>query len=292
VKFALLGHPVSHSLSPVIHHAAYRQLGLSHEYGLIDAPDDASVERAVASLREGELGGLNVTIPWKRRAFALADRHSPLAERLQVANVLSMVEGELIAHNTDALALEVEFARLTTTPRALVIGSGGATPAVVAAAVAAGIPEVYVTARRFTSELAREAWPGAAELVRLGARLLAWPESSSAARESMDALCPGTGLVVQCTSAGMQGADSGETVAALVRWDLTPSDALAYDLIYAPLHTPFLRRAEEAGRRTAHGLHMLVGQAALAIEIWLGRRPESEPLLEAALGALAQRGRA
>lgn len=292
MKFALLGHPVSHSLSPVIHHAAYRELGLSHEYGLIDAPDEAAVDRALAALKRGELAGLNVTIPWKRRAFALATRGSPLAQRLQVANVLAPVDGELVAHNTDALALEAEFGRLVSVPRALVIGSGGAAPAVVAACVAAGIGEVYVTARRFTSELPRPDWPGASELSRLGGRLLPWPDSTPAARAELDALCEGTGLFVQCTSAGMQGADPGEAVAAMVRWSLTPPDALAYDLIYAPLRTPFLREAEGAGRRTAHGLHMLVGQAALAMEIWLGVRPKREPLLEAALAALATRGQA
>jgi shikimate dehydrogenase len=88
----------------------------------------------------------------------------------------------------------------------------------------------------------------------------------------------------------MRGADSGEPLAALVPWSLLPADALAYDLIYAPLETPFLREARKAGRRTSHGLHMLVGQAALAVEIWLGTRPASEPLLQAALQALAERG--
>lgn len=290
MKFALIGHPVAHSLSPVIHHAAYRELGVSHEYGLIDAPDEAAVDRAVVALRAGELAGVNVTIPWKRRAFALADRKSPLSERLQVANVLAPAGDEIVAHNTDALALEVEFGRLAATPRAIVIGSGGAAPAVVAACTAAGIAEVYVTARRFTGELARESWPGAGELSRLGAQLLTWPESSPASRAAFESLCEATGLFVQCTSAGMHGADSGEPVAALVPWGRTPPRALAYDLIYAPLCTPFLREAQRAGRRTAHGLHMLVGQAALAIEVWLGVRPPSEPLLEAALSALAKRG--
>jgi shikimate dehydrogenase len=89
----------------------------------------------------------------------------------------------------------------------------------------------------------------------------------------------------------MLGADSGEPIAQLVPWARVASDALAYDLIYAPLETPFLRVARQAGRRTSHGLHMLVGQAQLAIEIWLGRRPAAEPLLAAALAELAARGR-
>jgi shikimate dehydrogenase len=293
VKFALIGHPVAHSLSPVIHRAAYRQLGVSHEYELIDAPSEADVERVVLALRRGELGGLNVTIPWKRRAFAAADRRSGLAERLEVANVLAPVAGQIVAHNTDALALEAEFRRLLQprTTRAVVLGSGGATPAVVAACKDAGIGEVLVTARRFEPKTPENDWPGAPDLVRLGARLLSWPGSSEAAKSEFDELCSAAGLVVQCTSAGMQGADSGEALAALVPWSRLAPAALAYDLIYAPLETPFLRVAREAGRPTAHGLNMLVGQAALSIEIWLGQRPAIEPLLEAALEALARRGR-
>jgi shikimate dehydrogenase len=292
VKFALLGHPVAHSLSPVIHRAAYRELGQAHEYELLDTPSEVDLQRAVASLRQGALHGVNVTIPWKREAFAAADRRSALAERLGVANVLAREGEQIVAHNTDALALEAEFGRLVQTKRAIVLGSGGATPAVVAAAVAAGIAEVYVSARRFDPEQAESAWPGAAELVRLGARLLPWPEKSAAARASFEESCRPAGLVVQCTSAGMQGKDSGEPVAQLVPWSQLATDALAYDLVYAPLETPFLRVARAAGRRTAHGLNMLVGQAALSVEIWLGLRPPLEPLLAAALEELERRRRA
>ena len=289
MKFGLIGHPVAHSLSPVIHRAAYRLLGEAHEYALIDAPTEADVEQVIQALRGGELRGVNVTIPWKRQAYAMADRRSPLAERLGVANVLAQVGGELVAHNTDALALETEFARLVTTRRAVLLGSGGATPAVVAACQAAGIAEVYVSARRFDPQVAESAWPGAAELTRLGARLLAWPASNAVAKAEFEQHCQPAGLVVQCTSAGMQGKDSGEPVAALVPWPTLAADALAYDLVYAPLETPFLRVARAAGRRAAHGLNMLVGQAALSVEIWLGRRPPAEPLLAAALEELERR---
>ncbi|HEY6080285.1 MAG TPA: shikimate dehydrogenase [Polyangiaceae bacterium] len=289
MKFALLGHPVAHSLSPVIHRAAYRELGLEHSYGLIDAASEADVERALAALQAGELAGLNVTVPWKRYAFARCARSSALAERLGVANVLGASQGELVGHNTDALALEVEFARAAS-GNALVLGSGGATPAVVAACQSAGLSQVLVTARRFTPATPRVDWPGASELERLGAQLLEWPLVGGEARERFEAALVEVGLLVQSTSAGMHGAEPGQPLAELVPWELLPPDALAYDLIYAPLETPFLRAARHAGLRTAHGLNMLVGQAALAIEIWLGRRPPNEPLLAAALAELAARG--
>jgi shikimate dehydrogenase len=291
VKFALIGHPVSHSLSPVIHHAAYRELGVDHEYGLIDAASEGDFARAVAQVRAGELAGVNITIPWKRQAFVAADARSPLAERLGVCNVLGVRDGKLVGHNTDALALEVEFRASVRGSRAVVIGNGGAVPAVVAACRAAGLSEVLVTARRFTPENPQASWPGAAELVAVGAELLAWPASDPSAADAFQRALGETALLVQCTSAGMQGSDSGEPLAALVPWPALPKTALAYDLIYAPLETPFLRAAAAAGLRAQHGLHMLVGQAQLAIELWLGQKPPAEPLLQAALAALAARGR-
>ena len=289
MKFALVGHPVGHSLSPVIHQAAYRELGLAHEYGLIDCPAQADLDQVIKRLRAGELAGVNVTIPWKRQAFAAADSCSELAARLGVVNVLAPRAGSIFGHNTDALALEAEFAGRVARPRALVLGSGGAVPAVVAACRSAGIGEVFVTARRFTLEAPQADWPGAAELTRLGAALCPWPASGDAARLRFEELLRGAGLVVQCTSAGMQGADPGEPLAALVPWPLLHKDTLAYDLVYAPLETPFLRAARAAGLPSAHGLHMLVGQARLAIELWLGQKPPAEPLLQAALAALAAR---
>lgn len=291
MKFGLIGHPVAHSLSPVIHHAAYRELGVTHEYGLIDAATEADFARAVGQVRSAELAGVNVTIPWKRQAFAAADTQSALAERLGVCNVLAMRDDQLVGHNTDALALEVEFRASVRGSRAILIGSGGAVPAVVAACQAAGLRDVLVTARRFSPDQPQGSWPGAAELVALGAGLLAWPASGAAAADAFQRALGETGLLVQCTSAGMQGFDSGEPLAALVPWPALPKDALAYDLIYAPLETPFLRAAAAAGLRAQHGLHMLVGQAQLAIELWLGRKPPAEPLLHAALAALAARGR-
>lgn len=289
MKFALVGHPVSHSLSPAIHAAAYRELGQEHEYALIDAPAQADVARVFERLRAGELAGANVTVPWKRRAFELCDARSELAEQLGVVNVLVPQGGGVVGHNTDALALLEEFRRLVRSSRAVVLGSGGAAPAVVAACRGAGIAEIFVTARRFDPASPESSWPGAAALQQLGARALPWPAFGAEARARFDAAARGAGLVVQCTSAGMQGADSGEPLARLVTWSELAADALAYDLIYAPLETPFLRAAREAGLRAAHGLHMLVGQARLAVELWLGAKPPAEPLLRAAQDALAGR---
>ncbi len=290
-RFVLIGHPVLHSLSPVIHQAAYQALGLAHHYELADCPDEAAVLKVVDALRSGEIAGANVTIPWKRLALQLADRVAPSAQRVGVANVLTRgADGVIVAHNTDVPALVEEFQRVIgTVRRALVIGGGGAAPAVVAAAQDAGADRVLVTARRFTFSEPESEWPHAAELSALGASLLAWPDSDPRAKSRFREVAARIDLIVQCTSAGMHGADDGKALAELVPFEHLPQSALAYDLIYNPALTPFLARAQACGLNAENGLGMLVTQAALAIELWLSVSVPREPLLAAAQAALAAR---
>lgn len=288
-KFALVGHPVAHSVSPAIHRTAYRELGLAHEYGLLDAPDEASVSRIVEELRSGALAGVNVTVPWKRLALSLADRADPSAASVGAANVLAPTAAGIVAHNTDVPALVEELSALNPAPRGvLVLGGGGAALGVVAAARAFGSARVGVSARRFAGGT-RESWPLAKELTALGAELVAWPAAVDAAE--FEAFARGADIVVQATSAGMHGADPGTAIAAMVPWRLLPAGASAYDLVYNPRETEFLRAARAASVRASGGLGMLVRQAALAFEIWLGVRPPLEPLFAAAEAALEKRAR-
>jgi shikimate dehydrogenase len=288
-KFALVGHPVAHSVSPAIHRTAYRELGFSHEYGLLDAPDEASVAAVFDALRSGELAGVNVTVPWKRLALSLADRSAPSAASVGAANVLAPGSDGVVAHNTDVPALVEELAALNPEPRGvLVLGGGGAALGVVAAARTFGSARVGVSARRFAGG-ARETWPLAQELTALGAELVAWPAPGGDAE--LEAFARGADIVVQATSAGMHGADSGAAIAAMVPWGLLPEGASAYDLVYNPRETEFLRAARAASVTACGGLGMLVRQAALAFEIWLGVRPPLAPLLAAAEAALEKRGK-
>ncbi|HEX3774137.1 MAG TPA: shikimate dehydrogenase [Polyangiaceae bacterium] len=290
-RFVLIGHPVLHSLSPAIHQAAYDALGLPHRYELVDCPDEAAVERVVAELRAGKIAGANVTIPWKRAALKLADRVAPGAQRVAVANVLARGEGgAIVAHNTDVPALVEEFQRLSSSVRrAVVIGNGGAAPAVVSALQDAGAERIALTARRFDSKEPESNWPHGADFAAQGASLLAWPESDPAAARRFRETLARVDVIVQCTSAGMHGADDGEQLARIVPWEHVPQSALAYDLIYNPATTPFLTHARQAGLEAENGLGMLVAQAALAIKLWLNLTPPRAALEHAALAALAER---
>jgi shikimate dehydrogenase len=291
-RFVLIGHPVAHSLSPVIHRAAYAELGLSHRYELIDCPDEAAVVKVVDALRSGEIAGANVTTPWKRLALKLADLVAPAVQRVGVANVLSRgADGAIVAHNTDVPALAEEFQRLCgSVRRVLVIGNGGSAPAVVAAAQDAGADRVALTARKFLPTVAEADWPHAAEFVARGVTLLAFPESDARAKSRLREVVARIDLIVNCTSAGMSGADDGRSLAEIVPWEHVPQSALAYDLIYNPAVTPFLERARSCGLGAENGLGMLVAQAALAIELWLSVSPSRSVLLAAAQHELATRG--
>jgi shikimate dehydrogenase len=292
-RFVLIGHPVSHSLSPVIHQAAYRALGLSDRYELEDCPDEAAVLNIVEALRRGEIAGANVTVPWKRLAVKLADMVAPSAQRVGVANVLVRgAEGSVVAHNTDVPALAEEFQRLSgAVRRVLILGNGGAAPAVIAAAQDAGADRVALTARRFTANVPEAEWPHAAEFLAHGATLLAWPSDDRRAQSRLREVLARIDLIVNCTSAGMKGSDDGQKLADLVPWEHIPQTALAYDLIYNPALTPFLRRAREAGLNTENGLGMLVAQAAHAIELWFSATPPRAAMAAAAEAELAARSR-
>jgi shikimate dehydrogenase len=299
--FLLLGHPVGHSVSPAIHGAAYRELGLPHRYELGDCPGEAQVRAQVERLRRAEVAGMNVTVPWKRLAFELCDQPDESARRTGVSNVLALdARGRLVGSNTDARALAEEIAALHPAPRrAAVIGAGGAAQAAVVACQSLGIGEVLLSNRGWTSAEPRASWNRGQALAALGAQLCAWPEHARDRNpEGLASLIARVDVIIQATSAGMRGAGPGEAVSDWIPWpDLAPG-AVAIDVVYNPPSTPFLEAARTAGLPCAGGLGMLVRQAAAAIRIWLESTPGyRDPDLgaltraaEQALGAQAFRG--
>lgn len=291
LTFVLLGHPVGHSVSPAIHGAAYRALGAPHRYEVRDCPTPEHVRAQVDALRGGELAGANVTVPWKRLALELADRADDSAQATGVANVLSRDEhGVITASNTDAGALADEIASLHAAPRrAAVIGSGGAAQAAVVACRSLGLVDIAVSSRSWVTSSPRAAWKHAATFERLAATPHAWPEHPADRRpEVLTSAILGADVIIQATSAGMRGAGPGEEVSAWLPWRELVPGAAAIDVVYNPRVTPFLQAAEAAGVLHRGGLGMLVRQAALAIEIWLGQSEGWQALDLPALEAAAE----
>ena len=265
LRFAVIGDPVAHSRSPAMHAAAYRALGLPHSYEALHVAV-ADLPGVVDALRRAEFQGLNVTVPHKERVLPLVDGIDASARAIGAANALVRTrEGNVIAHNTDAPALAAELALLAgqhrdwSRGRALVLGSGGAARAAIAAFAALGVGHIVVRARSFDDAARRERFVAATSVP-------IEPQPWNGSDESESA----TVAIVQATSAGMKGADPGEAAAGAVAWKALPHDAIAIDVVYAPRDTPFVQAARAQGLRSEGGLGMLARQGALAFELWLG----------------------
>ena len=298
-RFVLFGHPVSHSLSPVIHEAAYAALGLPHVYQVLDLPTEKHFSLARHDLRCGLFGGANVTIPYKRLALELADVVEPSAELPGVANVLCRDEfGGIHAHNTDADALADDIASVLPDAErkgAVVIGGGGAGFAAVVACRKLGYQRIGVTSRSWSTQEYLDTLPVASRMRTLGADVFPWPSNEfSMTPERLspawhEFVCASS-LILQATSAGMVGADAGEPIAAIVPWGDLGERTLAYDVVYNPAVTPFLRAATTHQHLARGGLGMLVRQAARAIELWTGQSPPLDVMHRAAERTLERRG--
>lgn len=268
-KFAVVGNPVAHSKSPFIHAAFSAQTGIALTYERICAPLDAFEATVEAFFAEGG-SGLNITVPFKERAWAMAG--NGLSERARLAgavNTLWQENGQLKACNTDGVGLLTDLRRLGADPedrRVLLIGAGGAAKGVTLPLLQAGCSHLHIINR--TAERAqqlREALtihqPDAAR------RLSAGP---------LDELNGHWDVVINATSSSID--DQAPAIPGL---SFAP-DALAYDMFYAPQATAFMRFARAAGAsRVADGLGMLTGQAAVSFQIWNGVMPDIDPVLTA-----------
>lgn len=287
LRLGLLGHPLGHSLSPVIHQAALEALGLPGAYLLYDV-DAAGLAAAVARLRGGELDGLNVTIPYKLDAAALCDRLEGPAAVLGAVNTLVRGDGGVVVgHNTDVTGLvrAVGEGLGEGAGRGVVavLGAGGAAHAAVIAAERLGATRV----RLWNRTRAR----GEALVARLAGEVgvaLEVADDASAAAE-------GARLLLQSTSVGLSvGPAAGDAwgrdvalAAGIV--GAMAADGAVYDLVYRPARTVWCAAAEASGRRAASGLGMLVHQAADALALWTGGAPPRDVMRRAAEAALAGR---
>lgn len=253
------GQPIKHSMSPVIHNAWIQAAGLDAAY-VPFAPTVERFETFVEGLRGGAVRGVNVTIPFKERALALADTASDLAKMAGAANLLLFAaDGSVHADNTDgpgllgAVAAQAPGFDVKAAP-VVILGAGGAARGAAAALLLAGAPEIRIVNRT----LAR-----ARELAEaFGDKVVAAEETS------LPGLLADAGLVINATSLGLGG---GKGPAADL--SLTPTSAVIMDMVYKPLRTEFLRRAEAAGRRTVDGLEMLLRQAIPTFEAIYGVAP-------------------
>jgi shikimate dehydrogenase len=252
MKYAIIGYPVEHSLSPLMHEAGFRALGLDAEYLRIPI-QMSDLAEGVRLLQQNGYHGWNVTYPLKEQIISLLDTITPLASAIGAVNTVKVLEGSLQGHNTDG---EGFIESLTTkgydfrNKKAVILGAGGSAKAI-AVALAQREVELHILNR-----------------TELKAKRLAKHISALGGKASWGILDSGqwlksVDLLIQTTPVGMRGEE--------YLFNLKGINSLSWviDLIYHPIITPFLLEAASYGCRTMNGLEMLLYQGALAWRFWL-----------------------
>lgn len=259
-RYAVIGNPVAHSLSPQIHAAFARQTGMAIDYRRVLAPLDGFAD-AVQRFVAGEGRGFNVTVPFKQEAFVLCGtRVGERARRAGAVNCVTVVGSELAGDNTDGIGLVRDLTRLLDTLRGrrlLLVGAGGAARGVVGPLLDAGLRELVLVARD----------PGK------GAALVADLARATACSFETIGDAP-FDVIVNATSASLAGEVPPLPTTVLA------SAGLAYDMMYGAAPTTFMVGARAAGAASIEdGLGMLVEQAAESYRLWRGVQPDTAPVL-------------
>lgn len=273
----VIGDPIEHSLSPVIHNAALAALGeRSGDYVYLPLPVAAvHLEAAIAGLDAIGLRGFNVTIPHKQAILPFLSEVSELAQAVGAVNTVWRTEAGWVGTNTDVagfLAPLQEIERDWSQEEVVILGNGGAARAVVMGCAQLNVGAIYVIGRNPEKLRDFEASWGRSDVVDK-LRTHPWQE--------LPDLLPYAGLLVNTTPLGMypQGDRSPLDEAEMT---LLSPEAIAYDLIYTPNPTRFLQQAQARGLMAIDGLEMLVQQGAAALEIWLQQPVPVEVMRQAA----------
>ena len=259
IKAGVVGWPISHSRSPLIHNHWISQLGLSGQYDAI-AIEPENFDHDIRGLIADGYAGVNVTVPHKHAALDIADHVDPMARRIGAANTLVFGDdGQISARNTDYIgfleslragAPGIDFAGMTV----LVLGAGGAARAIVCGLLDAGVEGVILTNRTMARALQLSG--------QLGGMIdvIPWADRDRAVAVA--------DLVVNTTSLGMVGSDPLDLDLSALS-----ESAVVTDIVYAPLETPLLAQARARGNVAVDGLGMLLHQAAPAFAAWFGVMP-------------------
>ncbi|CAI8408443.1 MAG: Shikimate dehydrogenase (NADP(+)) [Rhodobiaceae bacterium UBA7378] len=258
-RFGVIGWPVAHSRSPLIHNYWLQQAGIDALYEHVPVPPEADFRATLETLRAAGFSGVNVTIPHKEAAFTAVDTRDAAAEYLGAVNTICLTPEKITGHNTDGLGFidSLQDAPERLTGPALVLGAGGAARAILGALIDAGIGDIRVANRtRARAQSLLDLAPASD-----GVRVFDWDDRAVAAQDAR--------LLVNTTSLGMQGAPALD-----MPLDMLAPDALVADIVYTPLTTDLLARAQARGLTPINGLGMLVHQAAHAFALWLGHKPQ------------------
>lgn len=267
--FAVIGHPIAHSLSPLMHSAGYQSLGLKAEYQRYEVlPEDLG--DAIKGLKGLGFSGWNVTVPYKEKILPFLDELTVEAQRAGAVNTVKVREGRLIGHNTDGTGFVrsiQEWIDLEPGRKIIILGAGGAAKGIAMALAPLGV-QLQILNR--TAERARElvesirSFGGKADLEEWGRG--DWLSQAD--------------CVIQTTTLGLKNEVYPFSLQGI------SSKALVIDIIFNPWETPFLLSAKEQGCKTLNGVGMLLYQGVAAWEYWLGGQAPVEAMRSALYRAL------
>lgn len=261
----ICGHPIEHSRSPLIHNYWLKQFGLKGSYERIDVkPEDLSA--FLSGLKDAGFVGGNTTLPHKEAVFELVENTDDAANAIGAVNTVWFEGDKLMASNTDAYGfaanLDDQLPNWRQAKRAMVFGAGGASRAILYALNEAGyehvdlinrtLPRAQALANAFGDHINAASWEAATQLITQA------------------------DLLINTTSLGMEGQPDFPAI-----FDKARPDALASDIVYTPLETPFLKMAKQCGQKTSDGLGMLLHQAVPGFEKWFGVKPVVDETLRA-----------
>ena len=272
--YCIIGDPVSHSLSPAMHNAAFKSLSLDNVYIAYKVASH-ELESSVESLRSINISGFNVTIPHKSTILRYLDEIDLISSEAGAVNTVTNIDGKLTGSNTDVegflqplLNRSIDFKGLSV----LLLGAGGSARAVVTSLSNVGAISKLVVANRTSSK--------SLELCKLAD--LHGLNCSVSSIEEAKAIAKHFDLIVNATSVGLQSNES------ILDSEDIDGNSTVYDLVYRPVMTKLLENAQEKGARIIYGYEMLLEQGARAFEIWTGLKAPIPAMKKALFGVFQE----
>ena len=250
-KYLVIGNPIEHSLSPLLHNFWLKKHGIDaiYERQLVEKND---VEKIINDIRDSKIQGVNVTVPFKKVVIPFLDQLSDTAKETQSVNTIFKKQNELVGDNTDVYGF-TEAIKLTnfnlTNKKALILGAGGVVPSIILSLKSMGASEITLSNRtKKKADDLKKSFPFL--------KVVSWGETIK------------SDLIINATSIGIKLNEE-------IKLDHSKLEGqLFYDVIYNPPKTKFLENAKKSGKKTENGKSMFVYQAMKAFEIWNGITPE------------------
>ena len=245
-KYFVIGNPIEHSLSPQLHNHWFRQNNIKALYDKKKV-NETDIERIISEVKTGKIGGINVTVPFKKSVIPFLDELTLLADKTQSVNTIFKKENKVIGDNTDVEGFERSLKHINydvKNKKVFILGAGGVVPSIIFVLKKMGASKIMLSNR--TEKKARDL-----KKIHTDLEIIAWGENID------------FDMIINATSLGLKSDDQ-------IKLDFSKvgSDKLFYDVIYNPTRTNFLLKGKELGSKVENGKMMFIYQAQLAFKIW------------------------